>query len=69
MLGVGETTVELVVDETGAVVHERLLESSGVGDLDQAITRSWQRKRFLPGLVDGVPTRMIYWTDGKAPRL
>jgi len=69
MLGVGETTVELVVDETGAVVHERLLESSGVGDLDQAITRGWQRKRFLPGLVDGVPTRTIYWTDGKAPRL
>jgi hypothetical protein len=68
MLSVGETTLELVVDETGTVVHERLLESSGIGEVDQAITRFWQRKRFLPGLIDSLPTQLIYWTDGKAPR-
>jgi hypothetical protein len=69
LLHVGATTLELLVDETGAVVHERLLESSGVGEVDQAITRYWQQKRFLPGLIDSLPTRLIYWTDGKAPRL
>jgi len=60
---VGETTVELVVDETGAVVHERLLESSGVGDLDQAITGLAAENGFLP-VVDGVPTRTIL-LDGR----
>jgi hypothetical protein len=62
-------TVEVMVAATGEVLSVRLLESTGLRDVDDEITRSWQARSFLPALIDGRPISALYRTDGRAPKL
>jgi hypothetical protein len=64
-----QTTVEVMVAATGEAKTVRLIESTGLGDLDDEITRTWQARSFLPALIDGRPISALYRTDGRAPKL
>ena len=58
--------VEVRVDETGAVQTVRLLQSTGVRDIDDEVTRMWEVRRFLPALIDGRPIPVWFRTDGRS---
>jgi len=61
--------VEVLVSEYGEPLNVRLNQTSGMKDLDDAIVRDWQGKRFEPALLDGYPIKAVYRTDGNSPRL
>jgi hypothetical protein len=61
--------VDVLVVETGEVEVVRLEQPTGIRDLDDEITRSWQVRRFLPALIDGRPISAWYRTDGRSPKL
>lgn len=50
----GEVVVEVTIDEKGAAVQTKLLQSVGFG-LDDVILETLRRWRFQPAKVDGVP--------------
>ena len=52
--------VEIMVGETGDATSVRVAQSSGVRDLDDAIMRLWQTRRFFPASIDGVPVPALY---------
>lgn len=62
-------TVEVLVAATGEVLTVRLIESTGLGDVDAEITRRWEARTFLPALIDGRPISALYRTDGRAPKM
>jgi len=43
-------SVEVMVGETGEAEIVRLVQSTGLRDVDDEITRTWQVRRFLPAL-------------------
>jgi TonB family protein len=61
--------VEVMVSETGEALNVKLVEPSGVRELDEEVTRIWQARRFHPALVDGMPMQTWYRTDGRSPKL
>jgi len=62
-------SVEVLVAATGEAKTVRLIQSTGLHDVDDEITRSWQARTFLPALIDGRPISALYRTDGRAPKL
>ncbi len=64
-----QVTVEVLVAATGEAKNVRLIQSAGLRDVDDEITRSWQARTFLPALIDGRPISALYRTDGRAPKL
>ncbi len=58
---VGQPRFLVLVDERGSVVRHRLLEGSGLPQLDAAAARSASQARFQPARVDG-ETRQA-WTE------
>ena len=62
-------TVEVLVAATGEAKTVRLIESTGLGDVDAEITRRWEARTFLPALIDGRPISALYRTDGRAPKM
>lgn len=60
--------VEVLVAETGQVATVRLVPPSGIRELDDEITRTWQASRFLPALMDSVPMEAWYRSDWKLRR-
>jgi TonB family protein len=50
----GDVVVEVTIDEKGAVVQTKLLQSVGFG-LDDVILETLRQWRFQPAKVDGVP--------------
>ncbi len=67
--GVAFVRLEVLVSENGEPLNVKVLESSGIKDLDDAIVRDWQAKRFEPAQLDGYPLKAVYRTDGASPRL
>ena len=67
--GRARVTLELLVAETGLVLRVKLIESSGLKDFDEQLTREWETRRFRPALLDGAPLQAVYRTDGHSPRL
>jgi TonB family protein len=61
--------VEVMVAENGEAVRAKVVQSSGLKELDDELARHWEVRRFLPALLDGVPIPWWFRTDGKAPRL
>jgi len=61
--------LEVLVSEYGEPLNVKITESSGMKDLDDAIVRDWQAKRFEPAQLDGYPLKAVYRTDGASPRL
>ena len=64
-----QVTVEVVVAATGEAKTVRLIQSTGLRDVDDEITRRWEARSFLPALIDGRPIPALYRTDGRAPKL
>lgn len=69
--GVGRIRIRLesLIDEAGNVISVRLMQSSGILDLDNQIIQDWQMRHFKPALIDGQPIRALYRTDGQSPRM
>lgn len=67
--GRARVALELLVAETGQVLRSKLIESSGMTDFDEQIVREFETRRFRPALLDGLPIRGVYRTDGQSPRL
>jgi hypothetical protein len=67
--GRARVALELLVAETGLVLRSKLIESSGMTDFDEQITREFETRRFRPALLDGLPIPGVYRTDGQSPRL
>jgi hypothetical protein len=67
--GRARVALELLVAETGQVLRSKLIESSGMTDFDEQITREFETRRFRPALLDGLPIPGVYRTDGQSPRL
>lgn len=49
-------TVELVIDETGAVEHVKIVAHGDYADI-QRIARAWRRAEFKPAMRAGLPVR------------
>ena len=64
-----QISVEILVAATGEAKTVRLMQSTGLGDVDDEITRRWQARTFLPALIDGRPISALYRTDGRAPKI
>ena len=60
---------EVLVGADGTPLRVRILQSSGLGDLDEQLVREWQQRQFQPALLDGAPIQALYRTDGLSPRL
>jgi len=60
---------EVLVAADGTTLRVRMLQSSGLSDLDEQMTREWQQRQFQPALLDGAPIQAFYRTDGLTPRL
>lgn len=60
---------EVLVTAEGMPLRVRMLQSSGLGDLDEQMIREWQARQFEPALLDGAPIQALYRTDGLTPRL
>jgi TonB family protein len=60
---------EVLVGADGTPLRVRMLQSSGLGDLDEQMIREWQQQQFQPALLDGAPIQGLYRTDGLTPRL
>jgi len=59
---------EALVGEDGMPLRVRMLQSSGMSDFDEQVTREWEQRQFQPALLDGAPIQALYRTDGLAPR-
>jgi len=53
-MGAWRVVVEVTIDEKGAAVQTKLLQSVGFG-LDDVILETLRQWRFQPAKVDGVP--------------
>ena len=60
---------EVLVAADGTTLRVRMLQSSGLSDLDDQMIREWQQRQFQPALLDGAPIQAFYRTDGLTPRL
>lgn len=63
-----EVNYEALISEEGVVVDVRVVESSGIRDLDEQLRLEWRRSRFQPAMLDGKPIQAVYRPDGKSPR-
>ena len=61
--------IEALIDEGGVPSNVRIIQSSGMIDLDDAVLKQWQGRRFHPALIDGEPIRALWRTDGQSPRM
>lgn len=52
--------LEVLVAETGDASSIRVVQSSGLRDVDDELVRVWQTRRFLPASIDGVPLPALY---------
>jgi len=59
----------VLVAADGTPLRVRMLQSSGLSDLDEQMIREWQQRQFQPALLDGAPIQGLYRTDGLTPRL
>jgi len=59
--------IEVSVTKNGVPLRVRLLQSSGIRDLDDQVVREFDAKRYLPALLEGVPIDGIYHSDGHSP--
>jgi hypothetical protein len=64
-----EFDLAVLVDANGGPAGVRVLQSSGMSQFDEHLTREWQQRRFEPALLDGTPLQALYRTDGHSPRL
>jgi TonB-like protein len=60
---------EVLVGADGTALRVRMLQSSGLSDLDEQLVRELQQRHFQPALLDGAPIQALYRTDGLTPRL
>jgi hypothetical protein len=60
---------EVVVTDTGAVRHVKMISGSGVEAYDQQYEKYVGQLKFDPALIDGLPVEAVYRTDKKSPRL
>lgn len=54
----GVVGVLMFIDENGSVIRTQIITSSGFARLDKAAEQLCSRIRFMPYLVDGVPSRV-----------
>lgn len=59
--------VEVNVTKNGVPVRVRIIQSSGIRDLDEQVLREFQVKRYLPALLEGVPIDGVFRNDGYSP--
>jgi len=59
--------VEVNVTKNGVPVRVRLIQSSGIRDLDEQVVHEFEARRYLPALLEGVPIDGIYHSDGYSP--
>jgi len=59
--------VEVNVTKNGVPVRVRIIQSSGIRDLDEQVMRDFQTRRYLPALLEGVPIDGVYRNDGYSP--
>lgn len=62
-------TTEVTISETGAVTEVKLIQQSGIREIDDGIIREMRLRRFLPALVDGVPIPSWYRATGQTLKL
>jgi TonB-like protein len=62
-------SIEALIDEAGVPSNVRITQSSGMGDLDDAVLKQWEARRFHPALIDGEPIRALFRTGGQSPRM
>jgi len=62
-------TTHIEISETGAVTEVRLMERSGLRELDDQIVAEWQQRRFYPATIDGVPIPSWYRGNGNTLKL
>jgi len=62
-------TAEMVVQETGVPAAVRLLQQSGIRELDDQFLAHWQLQRFYPALVDGIAIPAWYRSNGQTLKL
>ena len=55
---------ELQIDAFGLVSKVTVVNSSGIQDLDDQLVQREQRRRFLPALLDGIPSPSWVRTNG-----
>ena len=53
----GAVTLELIIDEYGAVQEARVLEANPEGYFEESALKSFEAARFSPGQKDGKPVR------------
>lgn len=58
--------LEIAVDETGYPTTVRMIRGTGMREFDAELVRQWERRRFLPALLDGTPIPSVFRTDGRA---
>lgn len=63
------TNAEVTISETGVPIEVRLIERSGLRDLDDAMVVELQTRRFLPALLDGEPVPSWLRTNGQKLQL
>jgi TonB family protein len=59
---------QVLVSEQGQAIDVRMIQSSGIRDMDDQMMQDLQRVRFQPALLDGKPMQALYRSDG-SPRL
>jgi len=59
--------VEVDITKNGVPLRVRVVQSSGIRDLDEQVMRDYQTRRYLPALLDGVPIDGVFRNDGYSP--
>ena len=60
--------IEVSVTKDGLPSRARLVESSGVRDLDDQVLHDFESQSYQPALLDGVPIDGLYRSDGSSLR-
>jgi hypothetical protein len=66
--GRARMSVEVTVTKDGVVSRVRLVEASGIRDVDDQFVHDFETRRFQPALLDGVPIAGVFRSDGFSPR-
>ena len=59
--------LEMLISEDGQPLFVKMTDRSGLRELDDQITQEWQMRQFRPALVDGLPVRALFRTNGASP--
>lgn len=60
---------QLTIDDAGHVTDVRLINSTGIRELDDQVVRSQFERVFYPALIDGLPVASWVRTSGQRMRL